>query len=74
MAIGIKREALVPGLTFSGLLLLIVAAVRLDLYPPSKWLWWINLTIGGHVDRPVAVRSGRAGLRIRCRAGRMRRR
>lgn len=49
MAIGIKREALVPGLTFSGLLLLIVAAVMLDSYPSSKWLWWVNLTIGGQV-------------------------
>ena len=49
MAFGIKTEALVPGLTFSGLFLLVVAAAMLNLHPSSEWLWWINLTIGGQV-------------------------
>lgn len=49
MAFGIKTEALVPGLTFSGLFLLVIAAAVLNLYPSSEWLWWVNLTIGGQV-------------------------
>ncbi|MDH3195700.1 MAG: hypothetical protein OEL78_05245 [Hyphomicrobiales bacterium] len=46
MAFGIKTEALVPGLTFSGLFLLVVASAMLNLYPSSEWLWWVNLAIG----------------------------
>ncbi len=49
MAIGIKREALVPGLTFSGLFLLVIAAAMLNAYPSSEWLWWVNLAIGREV-------------------------
>jgi hypothetical protein len=49
MAFGIRTEALVPGLTFSGLFLLVVAAALLNLYPSSEWLWWVNLAIGREV-------------------------
>ena len=49
MAFGIKTEALVPGLTFSGLLVLAIAAAMLSIYPSSEWLWWVNLAIGGQV-------------------------
>ena len=49
MAFGIKTEALVPGLTFLGLFLLVVAAELLNLYPSSEWLWWVNLAIGREV-------------------------
>jgi len=46
MTFGIKKEALVPGLTFSGLFALVVAAELLNLHPSSEWLWWVNLAIG----------------------------
>jgi len=49
MTFGIKTEAIVPSLTFAGLLLLIVAAMMLNLYPSSEWLWWVNLAIGREV-------------------------
>jgi len=49
MTLGIKKEALVPGLTFSGLFALVVAAELLNLYPSSEWLWWVNLAIGREV-------------------------
>ena len=49
MAFGIKSEAIVPGLTFSGLFLLVVAAAMLNLHPSSEWLWWVNLAIGREV-------------------------
>ncbi len=46
MTFGIKTEAIVPSLTFAGLLLLVVAAMMLNHYPSSEWLWWVNLAIG----------------------------
>jgi hypothetical protein len=46
MAFGIKTEAVVPGLTFSGLFLLVLAAAMLNLFPSSEWLWWVNLAVG----------------------------
>ncbi len=49
MTFGIKKEAVVPGLTFSGLFLLVVAAAMLNHYPSSEWLWWVNLAIGREV-------------------------
>lgn len=49
MAFGIKSEAIVPGLTFSGLLLLVIASAALSLYPSSEWLWWVNLSVGRQV-------------------------
>lgn len=49
MTFGIRTEALVPGLTFSGLFLLVVAAALLNLYPSNEWLWWVNLTVGRQV-------------------------
>jgi hypothetical protein len=49
MTFGIKKEAVVPVLTFSGLFLLVVAAAMLNLHPSSEWLWWVNLAIGREV-------------------------
>jgi hypothetical protein len=49
MDFGIEKEAIVPGLTFLGLFLLVVAAAMLNLYPSSEWLWWVNLAIGREV-------------------------
>jgi len=49
MAFGIRREALVPGLTFSGLFLLTIASAMLHRFPSSEWLWWVNLTVGRQV-------------------------
>ncbi len=49
MAFGIKTEAIVPGLTFAVLFLLVGAAAMLNAYPTSEWLWWVNLAIGREV-------------------------
>lgn len=49
MIFGVRTEALVPGLTFSGLFLLVIASLMLNINPSSEWLWWVNLAIGREV-------------------------
>ena len=49
MTFGIKTVALVPSLTFTGLLVLVIASALLNLYPTSQWLWWVNIAVAGQV-------------------------